>query len=161
MGIRTNSAGESPCYNCGKEGNWARECPHLLTEKQEQLHMMLERDIEEDQDGQTTHKFFHVSMLQADELPGNHVYLEGCSTVTAFKTKKYLDNLQRVKQGVKINCNSGTMCTNIVGDYGSMTTRFIPEGNANIFLMSKLKNNIASLTIVGKVSTWYIRQAEK
>ena len=85
------------------------------------------------------HQFFRVSMLQADELPDDRAYLDGCSTVTAFKPKKYLENLRRVKQGVKINCNSGGMRTNIMGDYGSMTAWFIPEGIANIFSMSELK----------------------
>jgi hypothetical protein len=31
------------------------------------------------------------------------------------------------------------MCTNIMGDYGSMTTWFILEGIANIFSMSELE----------------------
>ncbi len=117
--------------------------------------MVLEREVEEDQEGQMAHQFFHVSMLQADKLPDDQVYLDGCSTVMAFKTKKYLDYLRRVKQGVKINYNSRAMCTNIMGDYGSMTMRFIPEGIANIFLMSELKMRSTSPTIVGKVTTWY------
>ncbi len=120
-GTRTKSAGESHCY-CGEEGHWARECPHLSTKQQEQLHMVLEREVEEDQEGQMAHQIFHVSILQADELPTNHVYLDGFSTLMVFRTKKYLENLQRVKQRVKINCNSGALHTNIVGDYGNMST---------------------------------------
>jgi hypothetical protein len=134
-----NSAGESHCYDCSEEGHWARECPHLSTKQQEQLHMVLEREVEEDQEGQMAHQFFHVSMLQADELPKDRTYLDGCFTVMAFKTKKYLENLRRVKQGEKIKCNSGAMHTDIVGDYGNMTVWFIPEGIANIFSMSELK----------------------
>ncbi len=51
-GTRTNSAGESHCYNCSKVGYWARECPHLSTKQQEELHMVLEREVEVDQEGQ-------------------------------------------------------------------------------------------------------------
>jgi hypothetical protein len=43
---------------------------------------------------------------------------------------------------MKINCNSGAMRMNIMGDYGSMTAWFIPKGIANIFLMSKLQKRI-------------------
>ncbi len=136
---RMNSAGESHCYNCGEEGHWAREYLHHSTKQQKQLHMVLEREAEEDQKGQMAHQFFHVSMLQADKLLDHRAYLDGCSMVTAFKTKKCLENLQRVKQGVKINCNSRAMRTNIVGDYVSMTAWFIPEGIANIFSMSELQ----------------------
>ena len=59
-------------------------------------------------------------MLQVDKLPANREYLNRCSTVTAFKSKQYLENIRSVKRGVKINCNSGVMRTNEVGDFGSM-----------------------------------------
>ncbi len=40
---------------------------------------------------------------------------------------------------MKINCNSGVMCTNEVGDYGSMNVWYIPDGIANIFSMNELE----------------------
>ncbi len=60
---------------------------------------------EDNQEGLMAHQFFHFNMLQADELPDHQAYLNGCSTVMAFKTRKYLENLQCINQGVKINCN--------------------------------------------------------
>jgi hypothetical protein len=51
----------------------------------------------------------------------------------------YLENFQTVDQGVKINCNTGVIRTNQVGDYGSISARFIPEGILNISLMNKLE----------------------
>jgi hypothetical protein len=57
-------------------------------------------------------------VLQADELPDWHAYLNGCSTITAFKNKMYL-KIRMVNQGVKIKCNSGAMKKNQVGNYGS------------------------------------------
>jgi hypothetical protein len=96
-GAWTNNAGESHCFHCGGEGHLARECLLLLAEQQEQLHMTLEGQERLKQEEEMAHQFFHMSMMQADKLLDNQAYLDGCSmTVTAFKTKKYLDNLQRM-----------------------------------------------------------------
>ncbi len=78
-------------------------------------------------------------MLQADDLPDNRAYLDGCSTVTAFKSKQYLKNVHLVKRGVKINCNSGVMRTNEIGDYGTMNVWYILDGIASIFSMNELE----------------------
>jgi hypothetical protein len=39
---KTNSKGESHCFNCGSPSHWAYECPQLSNKKQAQLHMNVE-----------------------------------------------------------------------------------------------------------------------
>jgi hypothetical protein len=115
---KTNSTGESHCYHCGEEGHWPRECSALTAEQQEQLHMVVENE-EDKQDAKVGHQFFQWSMAQADKLPDSRTYLDGCLTVTAFKSRKYLENLRSVEHGIKINCNSGAMRTNQMGSMGA------------------------------------------
>ncbi len=112
-----------------------RECPALSTKQQEQMHMIVEQDEEEEEHQQ----FFHYSMMQGDKLPNSWAYLDWCLMVTAFKTKKYLDNIRRVSQGFKINCNSGSMRTIQVGDYQTLKVWYISEEIANIFSINKLE----------------------
>ena len=59
-----------------------------------------------------------VDMLQGKELPINRSYLDNCSTFTAFKTAKYIRNIKTKKKGMQVNCNSGSIKTNLRGDYG-------------------------------------------
>ncbi len=68
-GARTNSEGESHCFHCGEDDHWAWECPLLLAEQQEQLHMTLEGQEGVEQEEDTAHQFLHFSMLQGDEFP--------------------------------------------------------------------------------------------
>ena len=39
----------------------------------------------------------HVAMLQGKELRSNRAYLDNCSTVTSFKTAKYICNIKTKK----------------------------------------------------------------
>ncbi len=89
--------------------------------------------------GETAHQFFHASMVQGEELPDWQAYLNGCSTVTTFKSKKHLKNIHTVACGVKINCKVGNLKTNQQGEFGTMKVWYIPEGIANIFSMNELK----------------------
>lgn len=151
-GTRTNNTGDSHCYHCGGEGHWANKCSELAEEQQAQLHMTVEGTSEEDkQAARTAHQFFHASMVQGEELPDWQAYLDGCSTVTAFKSKKHLTSIHTVARGVKINCNAGNLKTNQQGEYGTMKVWYIPEEIANIFSMNKLKNNIHHLRQLGRV----------
>jgi hypothetical protein len=59
------------------------------------------------------HQALHISLAQGGELPNNRAYLNGCSTVTAFKSDQFLKDVKTIKGGIKINCNVGAVVTNI------------------------------------------------
>ena len=81
----------------------------------------------------------HVSFSQGGELPDDQAYLDGCSTVTAFKNKKFLENLHQVKGGIKINCNARAVTTDAKGEFGGLSVWYLPDGIANIFSMHELE----------------------
>jgi hypothetical protein len=81
----TNSRGESHCYNCGAVDHWVYECPHLSSEQQQQLHMNLDAQDEVEEVQEEGHQLLNVTFAQGAALPENRAYLDGCSTVTAFK----------------------------------------------------------------------------
>ena len=139
--MQTNSSGDSHCYHCGEEGHWVSKCSKLSSKQQAQLHMAVEDKEGEEQGGgtQTGHQLLHISMLQADNLPDNRGYFDGCSTVTAFKSKKHIKNIHTVKHGIKINCNSEVMNTNQQGDYGGVMAWYTSDGIANIPSMNELE----------------------
>jgi hypothetical protein len=122
--------------------HWAYECPQLSGEQQAQLHMSLEAQ-ENDQTGEQTkkqgHQLLHVSMTQGEELPEDRAYLDGCSTVTAFKNDKFLKEIRAVPGGIKINCNAGAVLTNMKGKFGWLNAWYLPDGIANIFSMHELE----------------------
>ena len=80
-------------------------------------------------------------MLQGDALPNNRAYLDGCSTVTAFKSDKNLKGIKTVRNGIKINCNAGAVTTNEMGSFGQLNVWYIPNRIANRFSMHELEKH--------------------
>ena len=80
-----------------------------------------------------------VAMLQGKELPSNRTYLDNCSTVTAFKTAKYIHNIKTKKKGMQVNCNAGSIKTNRKREYGRVGTWYMPKGITNIFFMNEIE----------------------
>ena len=75
---KTNSRGESHCFNCGSPSHWAYECPQLSGKQQSQLHMNLEAHEESTQEpAEEAQQLFNVTLAQGGELPNNRVYLDG------------------------------------------------------------------------------------
>jgi hypothetical protein len=137
---KTNSRGESHCFNCGSPSHWAYECPQLSGEQQSQLHMNLEAQEESTwEPAKEAQQLFNVTLAQGGELPDNRVYLDGCSTVTAFKNDKFLESIKTEARGVKINCNAGTISTNKRGKYENLKVWYLPDGIANIISMHELE----------------------
>jgi hypothetical protein len=138
---RTNKSGESHCFHCGAEDHWADECPELLAEQTAQLQMNLGNEEEEgeaqyDENGV---QLLNVTMLHGCGLSEDRAYLDNCSTITAFLDEKYLEGIVTVRDGMKINCNAGTMTTNRRGSYGKLKAWHLPKGIANIFSMHELE----------------------
>jgi hypothetical protein len=137
---KTNSKGELHCFNCGSLSHWAYECPQLSGEQQSQLHMNLEAHKETTQEAaKDAHQLLNVTFAQGGELPDSRVYLDGCSTVHAFKSDKYLEGIKTKARGVRINCNAGAVSTNKRGTYGSLKVWYLPDGIANIISMHELE----------------------
>jgi hypothetical protein len=59
--------------------------------------------------------------------------------VTAFKTDKYLREIETVPRGIKINCNTGVVMTDKRGKYRGLNVWYIPDGIANIFSVHELQ----------------------
>jgi hypothetical protein len=137
---KTNIKGESHCFNCGSPTHWAYECPQLSGEQQSQLHMNLEAHQETSQEtAEDTHQLLNVTFAQGGELPNSRVYLNGCLTVTAFKSNKYLKGIKTEARGVRINCNAGAISTNKRGTYGNLKVWYLPDSIANIISMHELE----------------------
>ena len=99
-----------------------------------------QEDTTEEQAAKEGHQMIHISFSQGGELPDDQAYLDGCSTVTAFKNKKFLENLHQVKGEIKINCNAGAVTTDVKGEFRGLSIWYLPDRNANIFLMHELEN---------------------
>ena len=62
--VKTNSKGESHCYNCCKGDHWAQECTHLSNEQQQQLRMTLEGLKGDGECQEEAHQLIHVTLAQ-------------------------------------------------------------------------------------------------
>ncbi len=120
--------------------HWAYECPHLSNKQQQQLlHMNLDTQDEAKEVQEEGHQLFNLTSAQGAELPENRVYLDRCSMVTAFKTDKYLKEIETLPNRIKINCNAGAVTNSQMGSYGNQKVCYFPEGIANIFSMHELE----------------------
>ena len=89
-------------------------CPLLLEEQQPQLQMNIVVENEAADEGNEDAKeksgfmLIQVSMLQGKELPSNTAYLDNWSTVTAFKTAKYIRNIKTKKKECRWTATLGS-----------------------------------------------------
>ena len=102
--------------------------------------MNLEGQAERDGDQDAlSHQLLNVTLLQGGSLPDHWEYLNGCSTVTTFKSDKYLSKLEVMPTKIKINCSTGLVSTKGMGKYGRMKVWYISDKIANIISMHELE----------------------
>ena len=126
---------------CGATDHWAYKCPELSTDQQAQLNMHIEAEGENPEVQGKGHQLLNVSMMQGEALPDNQASLDGCSTITAFKTEKFLSGIKTMDHKIKVNCNAGAVVTNKVGSFQRLNVWYIPSGIANILSMHELEKH--------------------
>ena len=118
---KTNSKGESRCFNCGVDDNWSSECPHdKMSDNQRAEIAAGERNmlmnVEEEVEEQEGVNMMSVMILnnktnKRNGLCDDRLYLDNCSTLTAVKNKAFLKNLRDTDQHLSISCNVGVTKT--------------------------------------------------
>jgi hypothetical protein len=94
-------------------------------------------DLEEHKEA---HQLFNKTLVQRRPLPNNRAHFDVCSTVMAFKKKKFLQGIKKLPSGIKTNCKiAGAVTTYLMGRYGSIKAWHILKRIANIFSMHKLE----------------------
>ena len=76
------------------------------------------------------------------KIPDNWILLDSQSTVDIFCNPRLVENIRRVKDRMKIQCNAGTQVTNLVGDlpgYGPVW--FNSRAIANVLSLKLVKEN--------------------
>ncbi len=138
-GLRTNSKGESHCFHCGGQllgvrmpgADWrpTRSAAH-------QPPGAGQRGRKPGGRGASAAQCHVGTRRHAAQQSGIfRRVLHG----DAFKNDKYLKEVKKVREGIKINCNSGLVTSNLKGNYGRLKMWYVPKGIANIFSMHKLE----------------------
>ena len=73
------------------------------------------------------------------KIPDNWILLDSQSTVDIFCNPRLVENIHRVKDRMKIQCNAGTWVTNLVGDL---------PGYGPVWFDSRVIANVLSLKLV-------------
>ena len=95
---KTNSKGESHCFNCGADDHWSSECPHdKMSDEQRseiadgelKMLMNVEEEMEEEEEGVNMMSVMMFNNgnsstgVRRNTLSDDRLYLDNCSTVTA------------------------------------------------------------------------------
>ena len=130
------------CYSCQQMGHYTNtpECPNYKPNSNKSNDSNDNNSKATPQGGDGVNALMFMFSQSRKNIPDNWILLDSQSTVDIFCNPRLVENINRVKDRMKIQCNAGTWVTNLVGDlpgYGAVW--FDPRVIANVLSLKLVK----------------------
>ena len=115
-GINGVTQGSIKWYACQKMGHYAAQCPREaeVEEGVQLLNVALEEPCEEKYVSKFV--FLQKQDMRLNHIPSTWVLLDSCSTVSVFKTRKYVTNIRKGPRILKALTNGGHQSSTDIAD---------------------------------------------
>ena len=148
------------CYSCQQMGHYTNtpECPNYKPSSSKNNDSNDNNSKATPQGGDGVNALMFMFSQSRKNIPDNWILLDSQSTVDIFCNPRLVENIHRVKDRMKIQCNAGTQVTNLVGDlpgYGPVW--FDSRAIANVLSLKLVKEKYhiqLSMTVMQRMDLW-------
>ena len=133
------------CYRCKQPGHYASSCPNAEVPTADAVQLLQVGHMDDDADevgmiftqiGST----FSQANAGAHLIPDSWVLLDSQSTVSVFKTARYLKNIRDSASRLKVYTNGGTQMSTMIGDLQNFgEVWYNPKSLANILSLAHVR----------------------